>query len=621
MSSAQTSVPFLKLVLAVVVGIFAFFMVWGLFSVLFIGMIVGAASSLSLSEAPKELKEGSVLELRLKGPLSELSMKHTTEELWKAVGAMLEDKKISSSRRAPGLIGIAEAIRSAAHDPKIEGISMHIDELSTGLANLEELHDALSSFKASGKFIYAYSEHLGEPHQLLSSLADTLMMYPYSTVEFDGFVIKMAFYRGTLDWMGLKPRVFRRGKYKSAVEPFTEKSLSEPTRLQYTELLNSLYDSYLSEIAATRGCSMDSLRTIAEQLSVWHADHALAHGFVTLTGYKSSYDSLVRARLKLQEQKPIPLIPISQYQRQMAQEPRPASQRISVIIAEGAIHSKKTEDEAGIAPETFIPMLRRVAEDDQTKAIVIRINSPGGSFVGSDKIWNEIRRVAQKKPVIASMGRVAASGGYYIAMACDTIIAYPSTITGSIGVFAMVLEAKELLTKLKIEEDRVQSTPHAHTSTYNSRLSPEQERILSEAIDRIYEVFTSKAAMNRPLSTEEVKKVAEGRVWTGRDAYKQRLVDETGFFRTAIKAAAAAAKLSEEDYYLQYVYALDPAQIIASVLEEIAVPQHWTTHQLLSSLLPNEEEVISEVSRDRGLDLYSADQLQARMPYEVLEIH
>ena len=624
MSSNRSSGSFFRTVLAVVVGLFAFSFVAGLFFLVFVGIAMNSLSSIEIGnkKISGSVEKGSILHLKLKGRLSELGMMDGSEEIWGAFEALLQNKKTKVSSSAPGLLGIAHAIREAKTDPLIEGISMEIDALKTGLAPLEELYGAIQDFKSSGKFVYAYSESLKEPHQLITSLADTLMMYPYSLVEFDGFVIQMGFYRGMLELLGLQPRAFRRGKYKSAAESLTNKQISEPTREQYTLLLSGLYNNYLKHVAQAKEVPQDSLQKIATELSVWHSEQAKNKGLITHLGYKDNYDALLRNRLQLKEKQKIPLVSIAQYKKHLkASSSQSNEPRIAVIISEGVIYETDQESSAeeSIRPHTFTSMLHQAAQDKEVEAIVIRINSPGGSFTASDKIWHEIKKVAQEKPVIASMGQVAASGGYYMAMACDRIIAYPSTITGSIGVISIIFEMKELLKKIEVGEDQILSAPYANTSVYNSTLTPMQERIFEESIDHIYQIFLEKAADGRPLNVDQVHELAQGRVWTGEDAQKQALIDETGLFHAAIEAAAQAADL-ESSYQIQYMYARDPAQLITFILNNTSLPRQWTSEWIIPWIWPQELQEASDILKQGLEDPLSMQHIQARMPY-LLDIH
>ena len=622
MSFLKNVLSFGRIVLAVIVGLFIFFGLWVMMFFIFVGVVLSQLPSKDIRISGGEISVGA----RDEGPIKEKSVLHLKlsalrekyeegedDDLGEALEDLFDIRPERVSQTPSGVLGVAYAIREAAKDPRIEGISMEIGKLRAALAHLQEIQAALKEFKESKKFIYAYSESLNEPSYYLSSFADTMMMPAFSYVEFDGFMINFTFFKGTLDMLGLKARLFRKGKYKSAAAPLIEKSLSEAAREQYSSMLNGLYAQYLEGVSYAKAISIDSLRKLAATLAIVDTEDAKKYGFITHMGYRPDYEQLLRKRLGLKEKQKISLVSVKRYKRSLRKREK-SKNTITVILAEGAISNSDSRYTEDISPGNLIPLIKKAAEKEGTKAIILRINSPGGSALGSDKIWHAIREAAKEKPIIASMSSYAASGGYYLAMACDKIVAYPSTITGSIGVFYVLLETKGLLEKIGITEDKIKTTPYADASTLGSTITPMQARIMQRFIDKIYQDFLEKAALGRDLSPEQVHKVAQGRVWIGEEAMKRKLIDVTGNFDEAIKLAATAANIDE--YRIEYMQAgPDKRAILRSLIRKL---------QLYSSLekllFPREWLQSSEELQKSFDDPLSVEHIQARLRY-YLDIH
>ena len=614
MSVLNNLLSFFRTVLAVVVGLCIFSGIGVLFLIAIVGIAVSSLPNIEnkdASYAETHIRDQSVLHLKL-NTLSEADQALEDEESISAViQASMNPEQGLISRIPPGVLGIAYAVRKAAEDPKIVGISMELDNLRAGFAQLKELNDAIRVFKNSGKFIYAYAEHLNEPTFYLSAFADTLVLNSYADVEFNGFTIQLSFFKGTLDLIGLNPRVFRVGKYKSAVEMFTEKRMSDASRQQYSELLNGLYEQYLQDLARTRSVDADSLRSLADRLAVVDAKDAKKYAFATQLGYKQDYDKLLRKRLQLKKKEKIRLVSAQKYKRSLPEKSQ-SKDILRVIIAEGEIYNNDELYSEGISSGNLIPLIEQATKHKDVKAIVLRINSPGGSAYSSDKIWHALREAAKKKPVIASMSNVAASGGYYLAMACDKIVAYPNTVTGSIGVFSILLEYKEVQEKLGISQDKLKTSPYADVSVLGETVTKAQARLMQRGVDRVYQDFIEKAAQGRKLTPEEIHEVAQGRVWIGKDALAQRLVDVTGNFEEALQLAAEASHLDE--YRVQYAQtAQHPIQILERLLQKMQIPQSWL------QLLPHQlHEAAKEIQKQELIDNpLSIKYIQARLRYQL----
>lgn len=531
---------FLRNVLATFVGLIIFF---GLLILIFAGIASSAASAPEIT-----IEENSVLKIELNLPIVE----RDTEDPFSTLlfpGA---------NTGAIGLLSMKEAIKAAKDNDNIKGIYLDAGLTLAGFATLEEIRNALLDFKESGKFIIAYSEVMTEKGYYLASVADQIYIHPLGTMEFNGFAVEVTFFKETLDKIGVDAQIFRVGDFKSAVEPFTRTSMSDSSRLQTREYLDNLYSVYLEGVAAARNMDVEELRMLADSMKVQSPLQAKKYQLISDTAY---YDMVLRQignELGLEADEEgqintddINFISLKKYEKSLEQQPDDYSRnRIAVIVATGTIVSGEGEGTV-IGSETFAKEIRQARLDDNVKAIVLRINSGGGSSLASDAIWREVYLAKQKKPVIASMSDVAASGGYAMAMACDTIVAHPNTITGSIGVFAILPNAKELLNKLGITTDVVETGTFSNIYSLTNPLSETEYKILQNSAEQVYEDFTRKAARGRNMPLEELKAVASGRVWTGVQAKEKNLIDVYGGLEKAISIAVEKAAL-EDDYQVRY---------------------------------------------------------------------
>jgi protease-4 len=524
---------FLKFVGATIVGLF-------LFALIAIFVLVGIASSLGTSEKPK-VEENSVLLLNLSRPIAERgSENNPLEDL---------DLPISAVDGKLGLLEIVQAIKNAKNDKKIKGIYLNTQSVAAGYATLKEIRDALVDFKQSNKFIYAYGEYYTEGAYYLASVADKIFLNPAGLVEFNGLYNEIPFLKGVLEKLEVKPEVFRVGEFKSAVEPFILDKMSEANRLQTKAYLEAIFDVFLDDVAQSRKIEKQRLRTISDSMLVRTPQDALAMQLVTDIGYEDEILEILRKELKVDKKDKIKMVGVKNYYKTI--EPKYSKNKIAVIFAEGEINSGKSGED-NIGSETIVQELRKLRKDDKVKAIVLRINSPGGSALASDVMWREIVLTKKEKPVIASMSDVAASGGYYMAMACDTIVAQKNTITGSIGVFGLLFNAENLLkNKIGVTTDRVSTGKFSDLGNPVRSFSQEERNIIQASVERTYETFTTKAAEGRKMSLEALKKVASGRVWAGSQAKEIGLVDVFGGLDDAIHIAAKKAKV-EKDYQVKY---------------------------------------------------------------------
>lgn len=580
---------FLRNLLATLVGLF-------IFTFLCFVMLIGIVSALSTTEKVK-IAEGSVLHLKIDRPIVERKSDDPLEALSEALG---------DGQGSIGLKELKEAIVSAKSDDKVEGILLEPSNVTSGYAKLEEIREALLDFKASGKFIIAYSEHYSEGDYFLASVADEIYLNPLGMLEFDGLSSQVVFVKGTLEKLGIEAQIFRVGDFKSAVEPFDRKDMSEASRLQTSAFLNAIYDHYLDKIANARNLDAAKLKEISNEMLVTNAAEALQFKLVTELRYRDEVEAELRDRLNIEEDKKIDFVSHSKYLKTITPTASTSRNRIAVIYADGNIVTGEGS-ETSIGSDKYAREIKKARMDDKVKAIVIRINSPGGSALASDVIWREVKLAQREKPVIASMSDVAASGGYYIAMACDTIVALPTTITGSIGVFGLVPNVAPFLEdKLGVTTDVVNTGKYSDMYTVTRPLTGFEKQVIQQSVDEIYETFTQKAAEGRGMSLSDLQAVASGRVWSGVEAREKGLVDIFGTLDDAVDIAAQAAGLEEDDYKVNYYpRKKDMIQQLLSEFEESVKVR--LLKQEIGPAYPY-------VQRVKGVMEMTG--IQARMPYE-----
>lgn len=535
---------FLRNVLATLVGLLVFF---GLLTLILSGIIAAASA-----EEEVEVEANSVLKLELTRPIVERESDDMFNELVFPG---------SSNAGVIGLLELRRAIQAAKDDENIEGIYLTTGVAPAGWAAYEEIRNDLIDFKASGKFIVAYSEFLTEPGFYLGAVADELHLFPEGLVEFNGLYQGVTFVKDALAKIGVEPRIFRVGQFKGAVEPFIRDDISKENRMQIESYLGSIYDTYLQGLTQTTRLSEAKLRAIADSMQVFLPQQAIDQGMVTQLSYDDQVKESIRRKLGIEEaatdkddddeEEDINFISLDKYRRSLAKDADYEPNRVAVIVAEGTIVNGNGNNDQ-IGGEKFAKEIRKAREDDNVKAVVLRINSPGGSASASDQMWREVQLTKEVKPVIASMSTYAASGGYYMAMGCDTIVAQPNTITGSIGIFLLSFGAQELLDKIGLSVDVVKTAPLADILDPSQPLTSAEERIIQNSVNKGYETFVSKVAQGRGMTVEQVKELAGGRVYTGKEALELDLVDILGGLDTAVAIAVRRANLEEGDYRVRY---------------------------------------------------------------------
>jgi len=576
---------FLRNLLAVIVGLFVFS-----FIMLFILM---GLISISSKEKVVNISDNSVLQIVLNGNIVEREIDDPLAELSFA----------GTGQREMGLKEIKEAIRHAASDDKIKGIYLEPRLFSAGFASLDEIRKELEKFKESGKFIVSYSDFYLEKGYYLASIADEIYLTPdYGSIEFNGLNVEVVFFKGTFEKLGIEPQIFRVGDYKGAVEPFMRKDFSEENKEQISSFVNSIYDHTLHQMADSRGLTYEEIKHISDSMLIREGRDAVKYQLITDVAYVNDVHDVLREKLSLESGDDINMVSYRKYNKSYAGSGY-SKDRVAVIVGSGGIIIGKG-DSRSIGAQKYTELIREARKNSRVKAIVLRINSGGGSALASDVIWNEIQLAAREKPVIASLSDVAASGGYYIAMGCDSIIASPATITGSIGIFGMIFNTQDLMeNKLGITFDNVNTGHFSDIYTFTRPLTPYEKQIIQSIVEEGYKTFTSKAAENRDMPLEELLKVASGRVWSGIEAKEAGLIDAFGTLEDAIKMAAEKADIEE----YRIVYYPQQKTILEQIMSDLSddVQTRWLKLKM-GDLFPYFEK-IQEIQDYKGI--------QTRMPY------
>ena len=519
---------FLGNVLATIIGMFVFFMLF-FFGILIIGAIFGSESE------GVSVKSNSVIELNLEKIKHDYAGKY--KDPW--VTIFSDGKKI-------GLTDIIRSIENAKTDSNIKGISILNDNSSLGMAQSKALRDALEDFKKSGKFVMAYANSYSQKEYYLNSVANTVYLNPVGDMDFKGLSAEIMFFKDFQEKSGLKMEVIRHGKYKSAVEPFLENKMSDANREQTTALLNSVWNSIVTDISKSRNIPVAKLNEIANGLLARTPEMAKAERLVDIIAYEDVYHNAIKKALKVADKEDYNKVSVTDYAQKYitTSQSYDSSDEIAIIYAQGEIMSGEGDVNV-IGEGSMRRSLQQARKNKNIKAIVLRIDSPGGSALTSDLIWREIELTKKVKPVVVSMGNYAASGGYYIACNANTIFAEANTITGSIGVFGILPNFTPLATKIGINTEQVKT--HQNSANY-SPFVPIDEKfkaVTLEGVEHIYKTFVTHVAEGRKMTFAQVDSIAQGRVWTGAEAIKIGLVDKIGGLNDAIKQAASLAKIKK----------------------------------------------------------------------------
>ncbi len=568
---------FVKYSLATVFGLF-------LFAIVSLLLLAGVGAAIGSSEEVYELKDNSVLRLDLNRPIVE--------------NASTEDNPFSAltdAYFAPpenlGLIQVLSALERAKVDPKIKGIYLDASFPMAGYAQLSEIREAIQKFQKSGKFVYAYANSYTEKGYYISSVADQTYLNPNGLLDFNGISVQYTFYKKALDKLDIEPLVFRVGTYKSAVEPFIREDMSEESKAQTSSFLQSINTYIFDKIARSKNIPVRKLDQIADSLQAFEPSSAEKLGMIK-QGYWDEFEALLKKASG--EKEKVIYVSLNNYLK--AKNPIDeveGKDRIAVLVAEGEISGTKASD-GNIGSDDFVKELKKLRESKSVKAIVLRIDSPGGSSLASDIMWREIELTKKVKPIISSMSNYAASGGYYMAMGTDVIVAQPTTITGSIGIFAAWFNVDNFLKNtLGITQDHVDT--HANSNFMNSAgaLTDFQKSVVQNSVNKGYLSFTTKAAAGRKMTLQRLQSLAGGRVWTGAQAKQIGLVDELGGLDKAIEIAASKAKLKPGAYKVA-VY--PKAKSFVDELLSTATSETSLSERLLAKNIPWASSVL-EVNR------------------------
>jgi len=523
---------FIGNVFATIIGLFLFF------GILFLGIfMLGVLLGGNPENSKKTIvKNNSVIVLDLDKIIQDYDPK-----------IIVSDFPLFNQEKYNGLVDVLNAIDKAKTDDKIKGISLQNVDINLGMAQLRTLREKLLEFKESGKFVVSYADNYTQAQYYLASVADTICLNPVGSLDFKGLASEVLFFKDFQDKYGIKMEVIRHGKYKSAVEPFLENQMSDENRTQIKELLNSVWDTFVSDISDSRNITTDSLNNIAGQLGARTPNLAKNKGLVDKVIYQDDYQNGIKNALQLKMDEDYNTINISDYATNIgiSSKTKKIGDKIAVIYAQGQIIDG--EGNAQNIGEGYVKKsLQDAVKNKDIKAIVLRVDSPGGSALASEIIWREIELTKRKKPVVVSMGNLAASGGYYISCNADKIFAEPTTITGSIGVLGGLLNIQEFINDKGIYSDIVSThTNAAHYSPFRP-MSENFREIVTESIENIYDIFLIRVADGRAMTKNQVNEVAQGRIWSGIEAKRLGLVDEIGGLEDAI---VYAAKLGETVKY------------------------------------------------------------------------
>ncbi len=542
------------------------------------------------------ISSNSILELNLDHPIKERSSKNPFDGL---------KLPAFSSEQEIGLNDILKNIEKAKKDNRIKGIYLDLSTMQSGISTIEEIRNALVDFKSSKKFIYAYSEYYSQATYYLASVADKIYLNPQGDLDFHGLRTELTFFKGALEKLEVEPEIIRHGKFKSAVEPFMYDKMSPENRVQISTLLNSVWKQYVDDIAESRKIESGELMKIANDLEARNPEDALRLKMVDKLAYYDEVQSDLKKLIGFGEKEKLNLVALKKYDKATGNSKPFAAKKIAIIYAVGEIRSGKGTDDV-IGSDRLSEAIRKARSDSSIKAIVLRVNSPGGSALASDIIWREMLLAKKTKPVVVSMGDVAASGGYYISCAADTIVAEPNTITGSIGVFGLLFNAQKLFNnKLGITFDTVKTGKYADLGSITRPLNPAEKEIIQEQVERIYDTFISHVSEGRKMTKEEVDNIGQGRVWSGTDAKRLGLVDVLGGVNTAVEIAARMAHL---DTY-RTIALPEQKEFFEQLMEDLSTE---TSSSAIKKELGDSYKYYGRIQ-----SLLNMQGIQARLPYEI----
>ncbi len=576
---------FLKYLLATIIGVIVASLIMFF---IFIGII---SALISIQEKPVEIRNNSVLILTLDDPVS--------------------DRKPSIpfiSSKSLGLNEILTNIKKAKEDEKIKGIYLELSYIPAGLATVEEIRNTILDFKESGKFVICHSDFFTQSSYYLATAADKIFMNPEGYFPLIGLRSQLLFFKGSLDKLGIKAEIFRHGKFKSAVEPFMHDKMSDENRAQIKAIIGSIWEYITSEISARRGITEENINSLADNMSVWSAESTVENNLVDSLAYKDYVLDLLKELAGIEKSRRLNLVSLAKYNK--VPGPRKhkglAKNKIAVVYASGSIGLGDEGGDGQISSERISKTIRKARLDSTIKAIVFRVNSGGGDAIASEVIWRELDLAREAKPVIASFGDIAASGGYYIAVPADTIVASPVTITGSIGVWGIVLNFKDFLdNKLGITMDIEKTNKYSDFISGYRSLTARERDVVQNYVDKMYNTFVNHVAEGRNMTYNSVDKIGEGRVWSGINAKETGLIDVYGGLSDAIDIAIEKTGL--EKYRVVELPKLeDPIeQMLKELMGEVRL-------SVIKKELGNSYKYYHYLQ-----EVLNLNGIQARIPYEI----
>lgn len=563
--------------------------------------IVSFAGMMAMDGMTAPIKENSILRINLNGALPEQTQENP-------LAMFMGGNKES----VPGLQTLTEAIRKAGENEHIKGIYIEDAVLYAAPATLQELRQALTDFKKSGKFIIAYSDNYSQSGYYICSVADKVMVNPEGLIDWHGLASETLFFKDALEKVGVRMQVFKVGTFKSAVEPFTNSEMSEANREQITSFLGNIWKNMLLEVSEDRKINVDKLNELADEYTALHpAQYLIDNRLADTLTYIDGVKDYLKKKMETDDDKALSFVSPKEMVSAEIPDFKEEKEKIAVYYAVGNI--VQTADDGlsigskdpQIVGEKVVDDLRALREDDDVKAVVLRVNSGGGSAYASEQIWREVELLKEKKPVVVSMGGMAASGGYYISCGANKIYAEPATLTGSIGIFGMIPDISELVTqKVGLKFDAVKTNALSDMGTMSRPMNAEESRLMQAMVERGYETFTGRVAIGRKMPIEKVKTIAEGRVWTGEQAKELGLVDKLGNLSDAVKAAAKLAKVEKyntvdypapEPWFTQFLNDQKSGYLDAELRNTLG--EYYTTFSLLRNLR-------------------NQDRLQMRLPFD-----
>lgn len=563
-------------------------------------ILIGIIGSMVNQEKVVNVKPNSVLQITLDAPIMDQAPNNPLENF---------DPVGMSSNSGMSLKKLLNNIQKASADDNIKGIFLYLDNVSAGAATVSEIRKQLQAFKDSNKFVVAFGNFYSQKAYYLATVADKVYVNPEGMAGLTGLASQVMFFKKTLEKMGVEPQVIRHGKYKSAVEPFLDNKMSEANREQISAYLGSLWIEMLEKVAESRGLSVEELQKMADEMEITTVDQAVEANLVDGARYYDQVIDELKAKTEVADKDDLEMVKLKDYMHSPdmnGNKLMSSMDKIAVVYAQGEIGSGKGST-VEIGTENVAKAIRKARKDDKIKAIVLRVNSPGGSALTSEVILREVELTKGVKPIVASMGDVAASGGYYISCLADTIVASPNTITGSIGVFGLLFQAQELIQeKIGINVEVVKTAEHADFGSMFRPLTIKERAIIKKSIEDIYTTFITHVAKGRDMSVEAVDEVGQGRVWSGRDAKELGLVDVLGGLNDAIGIAAEMA--GSKDYIVkEYPKQKDPLQ---QILEDFGA------NASVENILLNNKQLSPYFKHLKSLS--NMKDIQMRLPYDII---